>query len=88
MLYGFRNGAAEATRLAKRYADANGMAGLNCVDAQPYDQPPGTLREKGIINWTVRLDGLPRREFDDGSVIVLVSLETAEARHLGRSKNA
>ena len=88
MLYGFRNGAAETIRLAKRYADANGLAGLNCADAQPSGQPPGTLHEGGIINWTVRLDGLPRGPYDDGSVIVFVCLQTGEARRLGGTRSA
>ena len=42
--------------------------------------------EKGIINWTVRFDGLPRGEYDDGSVILLVRLEDGEVRRLGRPK--
>jgi hypothetical protein len=83
MLWGFRNGAAEAIRRAKKYAEANGMAGLNCVDAQPYDQPLDTLGEKGIINWTVRFDGLPHGDYDDGSVVLLVQLETGDVRRLG-----
>lgn len=86
MVWGFRNGSAEAIRLARQYAEANGMAGLNCVDAQPYNQPPGTLRERGIISWTVRFDGLPCGPYDDGSVIVLLHLETGEARRLGSDR--
>jgi hypothetical protein len=83
MAWGFRNGSSEAIRLAKQYAEANGMLGLRCVDAQPYDQPPGTIREKGVINWTVRFDGLPPSPYDDGSVIFLVFLQTGEVRRLG-----
>jgi hypothetical protein len=81
--WGFRSGATEAVRLAKQFAEANGMAGLNCLDAQPYDQPLCLSRERGIINWTVRFDGLPHGPYDDGSVIVLVRLDTGEARRLG-----
>jgi hypothetical protein len=88
MRYGFRSGAAEAIRLAKQYAEANGMAGLNCVDAWPCDQPPGTIREKGIIHWTARFEGLPRGPFDDGSIIVLARLETGEVRRLSHPKTA
>jgi len=84
MLYGFRNGAAEAIRLAKAYIEATGMAGLDCIDAQPYDQAPETLRAKGLINWTVRFGGLPRGPLDDGSMIVLVMLESGEVERLGR----
>ena len=80
MPYGFRNGAAEAIRLVKQYADANGMAGLDCVGAQPYDQPLDTLRAKGLVNWTVRFNGLPRGPFDDGWVIIVVGLETGESQ--------
>jgi hypothetical protein len=86
MRYGFRDGAAEAIRLAKKYADANGRSGLNCVDAQPYDPPLGSLRQKGIINWTVRFNGPPRGPYDDGSVIVFVRLKTGEVRCLGGSR--
>ncbi len=88
MLYGFRNGAAEAIRLAKQFAEANGMASLHCVDAQPYHQALSILREKGIMNWTVRLDGLPRGSIDDGSVIIFVCLETGEAKQLGSARIA
>lgn len=83
MRYGFKNGAAEATRLARTYADANGLGGLVCVDAQPYGQPSGSVVEKGVTHWTVRFHSLPRGPFDDGSVVVLVRLDTGEVRRLG-----
>jgi hypothetical protein len=84
MKYSFHNGPAEAIRLARIFAEANGLERLSVVDAQVHDQEPGTLVEKGIIKWTVRLDGLPRSQFDDGSVILLVCLETGEVKRLGR----
>jgi hypothetical protein len=87
MGYGFAKGAKEATRLAKQYVDAQGLGGLRCVDAQPYDQPLHTIRGQGIINWTVRFDGLPRGPFDDGSVIVIVRLETGEVKRLGPARS-
>ena len=74
----------EAIRRARHYADAKGLEGLDCVDAQVYDQQPGTLVEKGIIKWTVRLKGRPCGRFDDGSVILLVCPETGEVKRLGR----
>lgn len=84
MRHCFGNGPGAAIRVAERFADASGLAGLECVDAQYYDpgQPLGTLREKGLITWTVRFTGLPPGPYDDGSVIVLVNLETGEARRL------
>lgn len=87
MLYGFRNGGAEAIRRAKQYAAENGMAELNCVDAQHY-APPRTrgYRERGLVTWTVRFDGLPSGTFDDGSVVLLVNLESGEVRTLGRPR--
>jgi hypothetical protein len=89
MLYGFKNGAAEAIRLAKRYAAANGMGSLNCVEAQHYNPSCDAVdREKGLITWTVRFDGLPRGPYDDGSAIILVNLETSAARILGRPTDA
>jgi hypothetical protein len=84
MAWGFRNGAEEAMRLAKRFAEAKGLDRLRCIDAQPYANPSGAVREAGILDWTVRFDGLPRGPYDDGSVLVLVHLETGEVRQLGR----
>lgn len=85
MRYGFTNGATAAIRLARRYAEASGLGGLECVDAQHYPpgQPLDTVREKGLIRWTVRFTGLPPGPYDDGSVLVLVDLETGEARRVG-----
>jgi len=88
MRYGFKDGAVEAKRLARTYADANGLGGLVCVDAQSYEQPPGTLVEKGVTHWTVRFRGLPRGPFDDGSVVVLIRLDTGEVRRLGGVRGA
>jgi len=90
MRYGFRKGATEAIRLARRYIEANGWGGLECVDAQHYPdgQPLETLREKGLISWTVRFTGLPPGPYDDSSVLVLVDLETGEARRLGTIRDA
>lgn len=88
MLWGFKNGETESIRLARQYAETNGMAGLSYIDAQPVSQPPGTLREKDIINWTVRSDGLPRGLYDDGPVILLVHLESGEVKQLGYAETA
>src|SRR5271168_4203510 len=74
-------------RLAQQYADAHGRNGLNCVDAQPCDQPLATFREKGLIPWTVRLNGLLRGPFDEGSVIILEGLEMGEMKRLGDSRS-
>ena len=70
----------DAERIAGVFVAANGGADWTCKGAKPDILEPGYKRRKNIIKWVVLFDWRIDGVIVDGPIIVLVDIETGEAR--------